>query len=725
MENKKIEELNTNNYATYALKYYHKGYSVIPDKYGKKMPAIKAWSDYCYRLPSKEEISSWSNTFTESNIAVCLGQESKIIALDIDADDKEILDIVMPILPKSPVVKRGSKGETRFFRYTGETTDILKYNSKVVVEILSNGKKTTLPPSLHPNGSNYVWTSDKTLLDVDASELPILPPALFAHLGSKLRATIPETIQESYGKLYNGRNDELSSLCGKLIGEGKTVDEVIRELIKHDEETSETPLFTDPNENRTTHAITNALQFYSNHLLSINTKRFRESKEYEEPVMQSVADMEKIKEVRLGKSQSKVTPKKPRDELPPAPSVLGSIYSTILSNSWVKQPELAFGASLALMSTLISRKVVFQGMSPNLYVLNIAPSGSGKDMPQQFIKNTLIDIGADSLLGAGDYVSDASLMNSLEVQPTRLDVMDEAGGILNNVNNGRSEYNGKMADVLAELYTTSNGKYLGRATAEGRKGACYRPNVNILASTTPTGFSEGVSLKAIEKGLLGRFLIFQGNAKQKAERLKTFPKLPFETKQCLKFWYSFRPEDFKTTNEQIAGIPQNYVELEADNEANKRLDSIFEEFDTLRISSSHNDPKLPIVARLYQQMIKLVIISACSRVRNSKIPVINTKDVEFGYKTIKFYYNTIGDVIDRYIFGNKQEAEAVKLLNVIRDNGNFITKSDLSRATRSLGKRQRDSIIEDLIDSGDIIRDMQNHNGRNHVVYFLVEERDA
>lgn len=411
--------------------------------------------------------------------------------------------------------------------------------------------------------------------------------------------------------------------------------------------------------------------------------------------------------------------------LPKMSGVMKDVYETILANSWIKQEQLAFGASLALMSTLISRKVVFSNMSPNLYVLNIAPSGSGKDAPQQFIKNVLVDINADSLLGSGDYVSDASLMNSLEVQPTRLDVMDEAGGILRNVTSGRSEYNGKMADVLAELYTSSNGKYLGRATAEGRKGSCYRPNVNILASTTPTGFSEGVSLKAIEKGLLGRFLIFQGDSKQKAERLKVFPKLPFETKECLKFWYSFRPQDFTTTTEEIAGIPQNYVELEANNEANTRLDAIFEEFDTLRISCNHNDPKLPIIARLYQQMIKLVIISACSRVRDGKLPVINTEDVEFGYKTIKFYYSNIGEVVSRYIFGNQQEAMNVKILNIIRDNGGSITKTELSRSTRGMNKKQRDSIVEDLIESGDIIRNLENREGRNHVMFYLMENGDA
>lgn len=703
----------------WAKAYIRKGYSPIPDKYGKKMPAIKGWSDYCYRQPTDEEVKSWCNNLTESNIAICMGPASGIIALDVDADDQEILDIIMPLLPESPVVKVGAKGETRFFRYTGESTDILKFNGKVVVEILSAGKKTTIPPSLHTNGSNYKWTGS-SLLETDPNSLPILPPMLFGHLQSKLKLAFPDANNVAFNKTVSGRNDALSSLCGTLIGENKTVDEVIRELIKFDEAEHEVPLFSDPDEQRHTEPYTNALNFYANHLASINTRRFRDSKEYEIPAMQTVADLEKLKEVRLGKLQNKEKLKKSNIELPPAQGVIKNIYETILNNSWVKQPDLAFGASLALMSTLVSRKIVFQGMSPNLYVLNIAPSGAGKDAPQQMIKNILMDIQADSLLGAGDYVSDASLMNSLEHQPVRLDIMDEAGGILRTVNSSKSEYAGKMADVLAELYTTSNGKYLGRATAEGKKGGCYRPNVNILASTTPTGFSEGVSIKAIEKGLMGRFLTFIGNPQQKAERLRTFPTISPHTRECLRWWFAFNPQDYDVTSNEIAGIPQNYVELKATPGAENRLDEIFQYFDDLRISSKASAPELPIIARLYQQMVKLVILHAASR-SSMRLPEIDVVDVEFGHKTILYYFENIKEIISRYIFNNQQEREAGKVLNIIRDLKE-VTKTELYQQTRSLTKRQREAIIEDLIESDQIIRDVKNIKDKNQTIYVYCGE---
>ena len=698
-----------NHYKEHALRYWHKGLSVIPDKYGKKQPMFSGWSDYCYRLPTKEEVLSWSTQIGDSNIALCLGEASKVVALDIDTVDPQVLEIIMPILPESPVVKKGAKGETRFFQYSGETTDSVKHNGMMVIEILSSGKKTTLPPSLHPNGESYVWTG-KSLLDVEIDTLPLLPPALFSHLQSKLKATLPSTIVEGYNKSFNGRNDALSSYLGTLIADRLPTDTIIKQLIEHDVNNHETPLFSDPEEMRHTEAYSNALNFYANHLASINAKRYRESKEYEVPTIKVNSP---IKEVEAeGKSKGQV--KRLSLESLLVPTAIRHIQSNILSNSWVKQPELSLGATLVLISTLISRKVVFQGMSPNLYILNIAPSGSGKDAPQQLIKKVLLDIGAESLLGAGDYVSDASLMDSLGVQPVRLDIMDEAGGILKSINSSKAEYSGKMADILAELYTCSNNKYLGRATADGTKGSCFRPNVNILASTTPKGFEEGVSLRAIEKGLLGRFLIFRGDPKQRAERLRSFPALPKTSEVMLRFWYSFNPQDWNPTDARLGTIPQNYVELGASSEAETLLDKVFKEFDDIRINMDTSNPLLPIVARMYQQMVKVVIISACARSVNV-LPQIMPEDVLFGHSLILWYYQNMQEVVETHVHMSPHQKEKQMILSYIKGKGK-VSKMELSRTFRELSKRHRDALIEDLIDSEEIVRDMNYVNGRSQVV---------
>lgn len=689
-------------YKEYVDEFTEAGLSVIPDKFMMKTPAIKSWSDYCKRKPTQEEIDSWKESFDSSNISVCLGEASGIVALDMDATDPEIAELITKFAPKSPVEKVGSKGWTRFFRWHPTlNTDILKYNGEVMVELLSNGKKTTIPPSVHPNGETYKWT-DKSLTDVSIQELPALPPSVLPFLGQKIRE-LKGGEAPSYNKIINGRNDALTKFTSELINDKIPLGEAVKKLIKFDEDNHETPLFTDTSEFRHTEAFTNALTLYTNCLNSFNGKRYQANKEYETPIIPETV------EVTPGKQKSECQKSYDNPELPKPEGVLAVIMNYILVNSYIEQPAFAFSAALSILATLSGRKFEFEGVAPNLYILNVAPSGSGKNAPQEKLKDILIDIKCEHLLGAGDYVSDASLMDSLPESPVRLDIVDEAGGMLKSVNRGGATYNGKMADILAELYTSSTSIFLGRQTAMGHKGRSIRPNVNLLCSTTPTGLAEGVSVTAIEKGLMGRFLVFQGFYNKKARRVENVTRLGKDAVNSLITLAGYQP---KKGTVEIAGISQDITVIEKTDAANKMLQQVFEEFDTLRVESEHDDKLLPIISRLYQQTLKITMLHAISR-NIYKEPIVDVRDVEFGYLTIKYYFHTIKEVIKQSIFSSTTEENTQKVLNAInRNNEEGITKRQLRNRTRFLNKKQRDLIMEELIESGEVELVSVNVDGR-------------
>jgi len=711
--------MNNHKFEIHAQDYLAKGYSVIPDKFRGKIPAIKGWSEYCDRKPTKEEVEQWCNSLTESNISIALGEASGVIAVDVDTEDNAILELIRKHLQPSPYEKVGSKGFTRFYRYTRETTQIFKHNKSVLFELLSTGKKSTLPPSVHPNGMQYTWSGD-SLDSVKPGELPVLAPFNLSNLFSMIRAKFPEAEDAGHGSFTtNGRNDALVSMCGKLISQKKSADEVIRELVKFDKAQHAPPYFTDPEEFKHIDAFTNALSMYAYQLDRINQIHHRKNEEYETPRLASAINTEYDKAVEEGKSQRVESEKKlSAIELPSAQGVIKIIQQNILDNAWIKQPDLAMSAALGLMSALCSRKFIFGNLSPNLYLLNISPSGSGKDAPQQMVKRYLSDIGAEHLLGSGDYVSDASLMDHLGGNPVRLDILDEAGGILKTVTSGKSEYNGKMADVLCELYTSSNSKYLGRTTAEGNKGSCNRPNVCILASTTPTGFSEGVTKSALDKGLLGRFLTFFGDGDSPAKRLRTFPRIDSETRNVLKELATYRPEvNYELT---IGGIEQEVTALNASEKAHLLLDSIFTEFDNMRRESDKDDPMLPITSRLYQQMVKIAILSAISRI--GVTAQIEVEDIEFAKSLILYYHSNMTEAVNTLVYTNYSEKSYADILKLIpRVGTKGISKQSLSQKTRHLGKRKRDELITELMETGEITGDIRVKDDRRTFYYWRIK----
>ena len=381
-------------------------------------------------------------------------------------------------------------------------------------------------------------------------------------------------------------------------------------------------------------------------------------------------------------------------------SGLKEFTDLILANSWIKQPDLALGGALSLFAVLASRKFIYQGLAPNLYIANISPSGTGKSFPQEEVRKALVECGGQDLIGAGDYASYAAIMDTLSTKPIRLDILDEMGGILKTINSGGDDYTSKMDDILAELYTTSNSFYAGRALAEGIKGQCFRPNVNILGSTTPQGFEEGVTQKAIDKGLLGRFLFFMGDKTARANRVHNPQRVSAKLQQHLCWLTGYKAEENHDLS--IKGIEQSVTELEADKQADQMLDIIFKEFDDLRINNQNNSIG-PIVARLYQQMIKLVIIHAISR-NYREIPTINKDDVLFGYESIMLQYSELDKIVSGLVFSSKEEKNRHYVLNTLKESGTM-SKKQLVKATPKLSRNIRHFIVEELKELGAVAED--------------------
>ena len=154
-----------------ALQYLAKGLSVIPLAPKQKGPKLAGWSVFC----DKQMMPDFAQKFfgKEHNIGLCLGSASGLMAVDIDTDDADLLKKIEKIIPNSPVKKRGKKGYTAFYIYEGQTSCSFK-KGDAGIDILSAGRQTVLPPSIHPSGISYEWLTPATLLTFDKTKLPKL-----------------------------------------------------------------------------------------------------------------------------------------------------------------------------------------------------------------------------------------------------------------------------------------------------------------------------------------------------------------------------------------------------------------------------------------------------------------------------------------------------------------------------------------------------------------------
>lgn len=117
-------------------------------------------------------------------------------------------------------------------------------------------------------------------------------------------------------------------------------------------------------------------------------------------------------------------------QFPEMTGFIKELYDWILETSPVKQPILTYGSVIATIGTVLCHLYRFNNAYPVFYQMFVARSGSGKDRPLKVAK---IIFGNDSLenyLGLLSYRSDASIIDTLPENRSRLDILDEVDSVL-------------------------------------------------------------------------------------------------------------------------------------------------------------------------------------------------------------------------------------------------------------------------------------------------------
>ncbi|WP_374387135.1 bifunctional DNA primase/polymerase [Brevundimonas sp.] len=103
-----------------------------------------------------------------------VGKDLHVVVLDFDAVDPDALDALLSVAPASPMVKRGAKGESRFYLAPkGLKTRSYDGPEGRLLDVLTgfDTRQTVVPPSIHPDTHQpYAWLRGP----VPAADLPVL-----------------------------------------------------------------------------------------------------------------------------------------------------------------------------------------------------------------------------------------------------------------------------------------------------------------------------------------------------------------------------------------------------------------------------------------------------------------------------------------------------------------------------------------------------------------------
>ena len=160
-----------------APKLWEKGYFPLPIAPGTKAPHRYTPSEGIYEL-----LTGWTERpepilTPQPGAGIGVRMGDAIVALDWDHEDAAIMAMEDRRFPPT-VTKEGSKGFTAFYRTSKAipSRDFKINGGAPAVQMLSDGRQTVIPDSVHPEtGRPYHWSSKFTLYDVAPEDLPELP----------------------------------------------------------------------------------------------------------------------------------------------------------------------------------------------------------------------------------------------------------------------------------------------------------------------------------------------------------------------------------------------------------------------------------------------------------------------------------------------------------------------------------------------------------------------
>ena len=126
-----------------------------------------------------------------------------------------------------------------------------------------------------------------------------------------------------------------------------------------------------------------------------------------------------------------------------------------------------------------------------------------------------------------------------------------------------------------------------------------------------------------------------------------------------------------------------------------------------------------ILARIGENALKLALIVAVGRYPTN--PAIDLSAADWAIDFVRHYARRTIAAVERHVADTETEAHLKRLKEVIRAAGSSgITKSEVTRASQWLKSRDRNEILETLIESGDITTGMRDTGGRRAMVYRIL-----
>jgi hypothetical protein len=309
------------------------------------------------------------------------------------------------------------------------------------------------------------------------------------------------------------------------------------------------------------------------------------------------------------------------------PGFVAQVMDFTLANAPYPNVGLAFCGAIALQSYLCARKVCDAGdLRPNIYLLALASSGTGKDFPRKVNSRVLFEIGHVSALG-DKFASGEGIQDALVRTNAMLFQNDEMDGVLRQINLDRENKRESIPNILLTLYTSANDVYPMRVKA-GQKEAAHidQPHLTLFGTATPQYFYESLSQRMLTNGFFARLIIVDIGKRGEGQTPGSARHLPDPVVEAARWWADFQPGKRRANLLEVHPEPRivrcTPEAVEAITALQRQTEHEYDQAD------ARNDEVARVAwSRTHENAKKLALIYACSV--SYEDPVIDLAAIEW------------------------------------------------------------------------------------------------
>jgi hypothetical protein len=418
------------------------------------------------------------------------------------------------------------------------------------------------------------------------------------------------------------------------------------------------------------------------------------------------------------------------------------------------QPFIALGATLATFGALMGRRYASPtDLRTNVFGIGVGASTSGKDAPRKGLRHLLLTAVATNFLGGEEFASGQSVYSMLAEFPSRVCFLDEFGQMVGGMRGkGAPAHKADILPNMTKLFTSASEVMSGKEYAvqkgkdANKRVDLHCPHLCVFATTTAGEMWGAVDGGALKNGALARYLVFQTPNSNPPRNRHPASKhdIPAELLRLVGLILDdIEAHDYGGNIAEIGTDAREVPEGQRHPPRGGRmmatwcsptpytvpygagvqefLDTLEDE-QTAEIDRHMNGPRgemmQAFIGRWWEHTVTVAMIRAVAR--DPHAPCIELRDVQWARTLTRHCLATAMRETEAHVSDSMSESNVKRLLDVVRKTGPAgINKTDLLRRTRFMDTKQRNSLVIDLVEGGEIIAAKVETAGRSTTVYTL------